>query len=211
MLKITKLIIADDHLLFTEGLENILDGMPEFEVIGKVANGKVLIRTLNSIVPDIILMDINMPVINGLEAAAIIRKSHPEVKIVFVSMYCNDQLIDKAKMIGASGFLMKDITAPVLKESLLAVRDGKQVFIEGHKLSKSEVLPVDEDFFMLPYKLSPRELEIIKLIKNGFSTKRIAQTLDLSVFTVETHRKNINRKMKVKSPTELMALLIKQP
>jgi len=114
-------------------------------------------------------------------------------------------------MIGASGFLMKDITAPVLKESLLAVRDGKQVFIEGHKLSKSEVLPVDEDFFMLPYKLSPRELEIIKLIKNGFSTKRIAQTLDLSVFTVETHRKNINRKMKVKSPTELMALLIKQP
>jgi len=210
MSKSTKLIIADDHLLFTEGIENILGMMPGFEVIAKVSNGKALLHTLNTLVPDIVLMDINMPILNGLEAAAFIRKSHPEVKIVFVSMYRSAQLIEEARALGASGFLLKDITAPVLKESILAVRDGGQVFLDWEEPNSSKEIAFYNDPFMLPYKLSQRELEIIKLIKDGFSTKQIAQTLELSVYTVETHRKNINRKMGVKSPTELLALLSRQ-
>jgi len=210
MSKSTKLIIADDHLLFTEGIENILGMMPGFEVIAKVSNGKALLHTLNTLVPDIVLMDINMPILNGLEAAAFIRKSHPEVKIVFVSMYRSAQLIEEARALGASGFLLKDITAPVLKESILAVRDGGQVFLDWEEPNSSKEIAFYNDPFMLRYKLSQRELEIIKLIKDGFSTKQIAQTLELSVYTVETHRKNINRKMGVKSPTELLALLSRQ-
>lgn len=210
MSKSTKLIIADDHLLFTEGIENILGMMPGFEVIAKVSNGKALLHMLNTLIPDIVLMDINMPILNGLEAAAFIRKSHPEVKIVFVSMYRSAQLIEQAKALGASGFLLKDITAPVLKESILAVRNGEQVFLEWEEPNHSKEIAFYNDPFMLAYKLSQRELEIIKLIKDGFSTKQIAQTLELSVYTVETHRKNINRKMGVKSPTELLALLSRQ-
>lgn len=206
----TTLIIADDHLLFAEGLETILSAMPDFEVIAKVSDGKQLLRILNNRVPDMLLLDINMPVLNGLEAAQSIRTSHPEVKIVFVSMYSNVQLLNQAKEMGAYGFLMKDITAPVLKESLLAVRDGRPIFLLLHQANPDKPLLLDDDPFLRPYRLTPRELEIIRLIKTGLSTKQMAATLDLSVYTVETHRKNINRKMHVQSPTELLALLNKQ-
>lgn len=194
-----KVIIADDHALFADGLEQIVHALAGFRVMGKATDGKQLMQRLNASVPDMILMDINMPHLNGMEAAQKILRAYPHIKIIFISMYFNGQLMAQAKELGAWGFLMKDVTAVVVKEAILNARDNIQTFLPpissmGQQDAGS-------------YKLSPREIDIIQLIKEGNTTKQIAALLELSVYTIETHRKNINRKLKVQSTAELVALM----
>lgn len=204
----TKIIIADDHALFADGLEQLVHSLEGFNVVGKVADGKMLMQKLNSVAADIILMDINMPYLNGIEAAQKVLSLYPEIKVVFISMYYNNELITQAKEAGAIGFIMKDVTAAVLKEAILNAKNGVQTFLAPIRREASYNNDINAmDPFLLHYKLSPREMDIIKLIKEGNATKQIASVLELSVFTVETHRKNINRKLKVQSTAELIALM----
>lgn len=201
----TKIIIADDHTLFADGLEQIVQSLEDFEVIAKVTDGKMLLQKLNTIVPDIILMDINMPWLNGMEAAEKIIQLFPQIKIIFISMYCNAQLIEQAKTIGARGFIMKNITAPELKETIINIKNGAVVYA-GLPAASNDAIPQTDDPFLLQYKLTPKEVQIIKLIKEGNATKQIAALLELSTYTIETHRKNINRKLNVRSTAELIAI-----
>jgi DNA-binding NarL/FixJ family response regulator len=196
----TKIIIADDHLLFADGVEQILNSVPNFEVIGKVANGKLLMQLLNSITPDLILLDINMPFMNGLEASKIIRQRMPDVKIVFLSMYFDAKIMASAKEDGVSGFLLKDITAPILKEKIISIANGNLSF--DHQLHQEPAW--EEDQFAKELKLSAREIEIIRLIKSGMPNKQISTELKLSTYTIETHRKNIYRKLNLKGVGELI-------
>ncbi|MGJ7033540.1 response regulator [Niabella hirudinis] len=202
----TKIIIADDHTLFADGLEQIVHSLDSFDVIGKVTDGKMLMQKLNTAVPDMILMDVNMPFLNGMEAARKILGLFPKMKIIFISMYNNVQLTEQAKKMGAAGFIMKDVTAPVLKEAILNVNKGLTAFPAAAAPAIVPGFPGDDDPFLLQYKLSPRELDILQLIKEGNASKQIAGILDLSVYTVETHRKNIHRKLQVQSTAELIAL-----
>lgn len=196
----TKIIIADDHLLFADGVEQILNSIPDFEVTGKVANGKLLMQLLNRVTPDLILLDINMPFMNGLEASKIIRQRMPDVKIVFLSMYFDAKTILAAKEDGVRGFLLKDITAPVLKEKIISIANGN--------LSFDQAVPQEpawqEDQFARELKLSAREIEIIRLIKSGMLNKQISTELKLSTYTIETHRKNIYRKLNLRGVVELI-------
>ncbi len=204
-----KIIIADDHTLFADGLEQIVQSLPGFEVVGKVTDGKMLMQKLNSVMPDMILMDVNMPYLNGMEAAQKILQAFPQVKIIFISMYHNAQLTEQAKAAGATGFITKDITAPALKEIIKNAVKGISCFLAPGGQNQADISPYGNDPFLLQYKLSPREMDIIRLIKEGNATKQIASLLELSVYTVETHRKNINRKLDVQSTAELIALIHK--
>lgn len=199
----TKIIIADDHLLLTDGLEQILNGVPDFEVIAKVPNGKVLMQVLNTLVPDLILLDINMPLMSGLQAAKRIRERMPDIKIVFLSMYYDAKLIAAAKEDGVKGFILKDIIAPLLKEKIIHIANGGTCF----DLPLQQVSPEpdwQQDEFANELKLSTREIEIIKLIKLGKGNKQISTQLGLSTYTIETHRKNIYRKLNLKGIAELI-------
>ncbi|TKC65009.1 response regulator transcription factor [Pedobacter hiemivivus] len=199
----TKIIIADDHLLLADGLEQILNSVPDFEVIAKVANGRLLMQALNTIVPDLILLDINMPYMNGLEAAKKIRQRMPDIKIVFLSMYFDAKLIAAAKEDGVKGFILKDIIAPLLKEKMIHIANGDTCF--DLPFQKTSTTPAwQQDDFANKLKLSPREIEIIKLIKLGQGNKQISAQLSLSIYTIETHRKNIYRKLNLKGVGELI-------
>lgn len=199
-----KVIIADDHLLLTDGLEQIINAIPGFKVVSKVGNGKSLMQVLNTITPTLILLDINMPYLNGIDAAKKIRRQMPEVKIVFLSMYFDAKLIATAKNEGIRGFLLKDITAPELRNRLQAISSGVLSF--DLPQLKSPAAPVSQqDSFANELKLSQREIEIIRLIRDGMINKEISNTLKLSIYTIETHRKNIYRKLNLYGIGELIS------
>lgn len=207
----TKVIIADDHSLFADGMEQILNGMPGFEVLAKVTNGKLLLQILNTLEPDLILLDINMPFLNGIDSALAIKAKMPEIKIVFLSMYFDLKIMALVKDNGFNGFIIKDTTAPLLKNVLLDIIKGKTSFLlpDQYLQNKQDSVPVKRDDFANAFKLSAREIEIIRFIKSGRQTKQIADTLCLSSYTIETHRKNIYRKLNLQGVGELIFFAIK--
>jgi DNA-binding NarL/FixJ family response regulator len=198
----TKVIIADDHPLFADGVEQIINSIPFFEVVAKVGNGKLLMQELNSIIPDLILLDINMPYMNGIEAAKEIKRRMPDIKIVFLSMYADSNIISAAKENGINGVLSKDITAPLLKECLMDVVNGNTSFPSSVQTTTEGIWQQDD--FAKELKLSSREIEIIRLLKQGMSNKQVSGYLKLSVYTIETHRKNIYRKLNLQGLGELI-------
>ena len=207
----TKVIIADDHSLFADGMEQILNGMPGFEVLAKVTNGKLLLQALNTLEPHLILLDINMPFLNGIDAAMAIKAKMPEIKIVFLSMYFDLKIMALIKDNGFNGFIIKDTTAPLLKNVLLDIMKGQTGFLLPEQyLQKDHGAPSHQvDDFANAFKLSAREIEIIQLIKAGRQTKQIADTLSLSSHTIETHRKNIYRKLNLQGVAELISFATK--
>jgi DNA-binding NarL/FixJ family response regulator len=202
MPNITKVIIADDHALFADGLAQIIEQLPDFVVIAKVKNGKELLQKINSHIPELILLDINMPLINGMTAAEKIVEGFPQIKIIFISMHSSKQIILQAKKIGVHAFVQKNLTAPDLISVLNKVTSGEKVFMQA----ESTIDGVD-DKWISSNTITRRESEIIQLIKGGYASKQIAATLNLSIYTVETHRKNIHRKLNVQSTAELLAVL----
>lgn len=202
-----KIILADDHQLFVDGVEQILSASQQFEILAKVDNGKLLLQTLNRVKPDLILLDINMPFMTGMEVAQQLKKTMPDIKLVFLSMYYDSKIISKAKQYGVNGFIIKNTTATELKEALIQVMEGETVFVLAKDYLTNPVDTVEDDFTKR-FKISPREMEIIQLIKQGMSTKEIADELSLSVFTIETHRKNIFRKLNIASVGQLISFAI---
>lgn len=202
-----KVILADDHQLFVDGVEQILSASQQFDVLAKVDNGKLLMQTLNRVKPDLILLDINMPFMTGMEVAQQLKKTSPEIKLVFLSMYYDSKIIARAKQYGVNGFIIKNTTATELKDALIQVMQGETVFVLAKDYLKQQEEVVEDDFIKR-FKISPREMEIIQLIKQGKSTKEIADELSLSAFTIETHRKNIFRKLNIASVGQLISFAI---
>lgn len=199
---IVKVVIADDHTLFAEGVQQILLSLSGFEVLEIVNNGKLLLQVLNRLNPHLILLDINMPLMNGIDAAVVIKKQSPDIKVILLSMYHDAKMIASVST-SIDGFIMKDITAPELKTAILNVMNGQQVFIIPKTLPLNENTKID-DSFLSRYKLTAREIEIIRLIRTGKSSKEIAMELELSNYTIETHRKNIYRKLGLQKTAELI-------
>ena len=183
MSKKIKIIIADDHQLFADGVEQILSATNDFEVLAKVGNGKLLLQVLNYLKPDIILLDINMPYLTGLEAAKFIKETLPLVKIVFLSMHYDSKILALAKQYNIEGSIIKNTTAADLKSTLLKVMTGERIFLLPKEFVKQNNDLKDDDFIKR-YKLSPREIEIIQFIKKGKASREIAENLFLSVFTI---------------------------
>jgi DNA-binding NarL/FixJ family response regulator len=200
----TRIVIADDHHLFADGVEQILNSVEGYKIVGKAENGKALIQLLNGTPADLVLLDINMPLLDGMEATIEIRKRLPSIRILFLSMYYNPRIMAFARQHGIDGFLLKSTTAAELKLAIADILAGNTRYVNPPATAAPENAAAADEF-QQKFKLSPRELEVIRLIRYGKTTKEIADLLSLSNFTVETHRKNIFRKLEIKNMAELVA------
>lgn len=207
---IIKIMIADDHGLFAEGLEQILNNTPGFEIIARVDNGKLLMQTLNRLTPDLILLDIHMPLMDGLETATAIKKRLPDIKIIFISMTYDTSYKTFLHKYDIDGFVSKTVNFSLLKEAIQNVIEGHKIVVPPlHSTEPDEAQLSSESEHMRAFKLTRTEIEIIQLITHGDSTKMIAAKRNLSYLTVETHRKNIFRKLHVKNMAEVAAFAAK--
>jgi DNA-binding NarL/FixJ family response regulator len=199
-----KIILADDHQFLMEGIASVLNDMPGVEVIARATDGSEAITLVQNHLPDLLIMDLNMPVLDGIEALKILKQKQPALKIIILTNYHQAELIEEVKLEGADGFLVKNSSAEELKKLIRLVLDGQKVFpaATGNTGNINERFFPDD--FLKKYQLTPRELDIIMLINKEMSSKEIAQHLFLSEFTVQTHRRNIFKKIDVKNVAGLI-------
>lgn len=198
-----KIIIADDHRLYADGIEQILIDDPRFHVIGKAHDGAMLLKLIDFTMPELVILDLNMPNINGLDAAIQIKAKWPEIKLFVVSMDVSKSIANKLHRIRAEGYCSKNVGMNEFIMKMEQVAQGKIVYPDE---LRSEVNYNEASIF----NLTKREMEIIRLIKDGVETKAIADQLYLSTFTVDTHRKNIFKKLNVHSIPELISFSFRE-
>jgi DNA-binding NarL/FixJ family response regulator len=201
----TTVLIIDDHPLFNDGLALILKQFNDFQVVGQVYDSRQALHQFQLLKPDLVIVDFNMPYLDGLQVIKQLKRYLNTCKVVVVSMYADSKELLMFKEEGINGFLPKTIHPNQLCETLRVIMDGESVF-RSTKVEKPEVV---KDHFLLKYRLSKREVEILKAIKAGNSSEQVAELLHLSYYTVETHRKNINLKLNLKSRQELFDFLEK--
>jgi DNA-binding NarL/FixJ family response regulator len=206
-----KVLIADDHQLFREGLMNLISSAPDIEVIGEAKDGKEATEKVKTLNPEVVLIDIGMPKMNGIEATRIIKKQQPEIKIIAVSMHSDRQFVKGVLEAGADGYLLKNCTYRQLIEAIKSVVEGKkylsdditEMVIQGYLDPAEEVTGNQAE-------LSERELEILKLYAEGKSTREISEKLFISVKTVGTHKQHIYEKLGLKSNADMVKYAIKE-
>ena len=207
-----RVMIADDHLIMREGLRALLESHEGIEVIGEATNGQEAIDQVGSLKPDIILMDISMPVMNGLEATRAIKKANPEVKILILTMHEGEAYFFNILEAGASGYFIKGGSASDLVTALQVVHNGN-VFLYPSMAKKLLVDYLQRAETGLDREnlngLTPREQEVLKLVAEGYNNQEIGTQLSLSPATVQTHRSNIMGKLNLHRRTELTKYAIK--
>lgn len=192
-----KTLLADDHTIVLEGLKAVLNNHEEIEVCGEVANGAEVIAFVDDHPVDVVVLDINMPVMDGISCARALKSTHPEIRIIVLTMYAQRSFIEEITKIGVDGCLLKSNTGRELSDAILRVSSGKSYY----DLIRSFTV---EDDPVFQYKLSRREIEIIKLLAEGFTSVQIGEKLFISDHTVRTHRKNILRKTGAVNTTQLV-------
>lgn len=195
-------IIIDDHRLFNDGLFAMLASQKTINVIAQVYDSREAERKISELKPDVVLIDFNMPHINGIELTNLLLLKKPSLKILILSMYNDERYIDSFKKAKAKGYLFKTVSSGIVVEAIQNVADGDYYFPEATSLKTHS-----EDSFLKKIKLSNRELEVIQLIKEGMKTKEIADKLNISFYTAETHRKNIKLKIGLKGETEFLKFI----
>ena len=202
-----RILLADDHTIVRQGLARLLEDHAEFKVIGEAVNGNMAIEKSLSLKPDVVIMDIAMPLLNGIEAARRIRRQLPKIKIIILSMYAHEHYIHELLEAGISGYLLKESSGRDIIDAIQAAMKGEtflspsisKVLVDRY-LSLRKSSPKEERF----NQLSNREREIFQLIAEGHSTKKITQMLCISTSTVKTHRQKIMEKLEVDSPAQLV-------
>lgn len=198
------IIIADDHKLFNHGLYQLLSN--DFNVIAQVFDGREVIPAVMKRTPNLIILDINLPNIKGFEIAKQLKHSFSKIKVVFITMYSEDSFVKAAKDLNADGYILKESESDFLIASLKSILEGNCVF--DPKLATLQTNLHHDDFFVKEYSLSKREIEIIKLLKNGYSSVQIAEKLFVSFETIKSHKKNIYLKLKINKLTELVQFAV---
>ena len=205
MMNKIRVIIADDHPAFREGLERLLQEEEDIEVVGQAGDGEAAIMVSTELQPDVAILDIAMPKLNGLEAAKQIKAASPNTSILILSTYDNEQYVLSAIDVGVEGYLLKSVGVRELAGAIRALHGGETVLDTGvaRKIFQQLSSAGDKErTSKASNELNPREVEVLKLISGGMANKEIAQKLVISVRTVETHLANIYLKLKVNSRTE---------
>jgi len=201
----TSILLADDHLLFISGLATLLTETQNNYDVSVAHDGNMVLQMVAEKQPDLILLDIGMPGIGGMEVLKYLNRVYPAIKIIMLSSYNDMHLIEKARSIGASGYLVKNCSIKELQRAINDVMDEKSSFPTIVHLPEHNT---DTNPIVQQFNLTKREMEIIQLIKEEYTNKQIADKLFLSLFTVETHRKNIMHKLKLNSAVSLMKFIL---
>ncbi len=202
--------ITDDHKIIAEGIASFLIGNKKFKLVCKSSSGKELLEKLKEKQPDIVLLDIKMPGLSGIQIAKTLKKDYPKVKIVFLSSDTNKESLDEAIKAGGVGYLSKDILEEEFLFALEEIWAGKNYYSKGIQQSvfNSYTNSINSDASSESDLLSKREIEVIKLIADGLSYNKIAEKLFISSRTVETHKKNIIDKLELKTTIDLIKYAI---
>jgi len=205
-----RVIVSDDHTLLREGLKSLLR-RNGFEVVGEAGDGRTAVKLAKKINPDIVILDISMPFLNGIEAARQISNEVPDARIIIMSMHCADHFVLAALHAGATAYLLKDT---VFEELLVALRSvlKRQVYLSpaiAGTVVRASLQPSSGQRELLP-RTSSREREVLQLLVDGRSPKQIAATLCVSVKTVESHRKGFMDKLNLHSVAELTKYAIRE-
>lgn len=208
-----RLLLGDDHTIVRHGLRKILEEKPEWTVVGEAGDGREAVRQTLALKPDVAVLDIGMPLLNGIEATAQIVKRAPQVNVLILSMHSQEAYVSRALQAGASGYLLKDSAGTDLIHAITTITSGKSYFSPAiSKLMLDDyVRRVAETKVVDKYDaLSEREREIFQLIAEGRSNKEVAELLGISVATVETHRARILEKLDVHNTAELVLYAVRR-
>jgi DNA-binding NarL/FixJ family response regulator len=207
-----RIIIADDHQLVAEGLKAIIESGNEHKVIAVAMNGSELIKQLELVQPELLLLDVDMPVMNGIEAMQLLQKNYPDLKVIVLSMHEEKSLVKKFVDMGACGFLIKNTDQDELLMAIKRIIGGGQYFSSAltmNMMSHNSAIIGDEVYDSKKAMLTGREIEILKLIAEGYSNKEIGDKLFISHRTVDTHRTNLMKKLEVTNIAGLIRYAIK--
>jgi len=193
------IIIVDDHRLFNDGLNMMLQAESDINVLDQVYDSRDAVQKTEVLNPDVVLIDFNMPHINGIELTHQLLQTKPDLKMLILSMYNEEIFIEKFKKAGIKGYLFKTASAEEVVQPIKNIYDNESHFTDN----SSKSIHSDDDF-LKKLKLSKREIEVINLVKEGLTTKEIAEKLNISFYTAETHRKNIKVKMGIKGEADFI-------
>lgn len=212
-MKKLRILLADDHVVMRTGLRALLERQPNLEVVGEGENGREAIELVASLKPDVVVMDVGMPVLNGIEATKAIVTQHPTTAVVILSMYVDESYIMRALKAGARGYLLKDSAPADLIGAIQAVSQNKSFFSPKVRriLAEDYVRVLKQKGAVDSYDLlTSREREILQLIAEGKANKEVAAALNISPYTVETHRSHILEKLNLHNPAELILYAVRK-
>ena len=209
-----KIILVDDHQLVRDGIKALLTGIQDIDIIGEASDSEELFRELDNLIPDLLIMDISLPGLSGIEITKKICNDYPAMKVLILSMYNNEEFIINSLKAGAKGYLPKNTSREELLQAIYSINRGEEFF--GDSISKimlksfvkratDEDNPADKTYAIL----TCREIEILKLYVEGLINKEISDKLDISIRTVETHKNHIMRKLGLKTTVELVKFAIR--
>jgi two-component system, NarL family, response regulator NreC len=212
-MKKLRVLLADDHILMRSGLRALLDRQPNLEVVGESENGRETVALAASLKPDVVVMDVGMPILNGIEATQTIVTQNPTVAVVILSMHADESYVMRALKAGARGYLLKDSAAADLIGAIQATSQGKSFFSPkvSRILAEDYVRVLKQKGAVDTYDLlTSREREILQLLAEGKTNKEVATALNISAYTVETHRGHILQKLDLHNSAELVLYAVRK-
>ena len=207
-----RILLADDHTILRDGIRSLLEDEPDMDVVGEAEDGHSAVKMVAQLAPEVVVMDIAMPLLNGIEATRQIKRNHPQVKVLILSMHENEEYIRQVLASGAMGYILKDAAARELLGAIRAVHRGEAVLspaitrlvIEDYlRWGEPQPAPVSDG-------LSAREREVLQLIAEGYTNKQIGEILCISVKTVQAHRNNLMQKLDLHDRGELIKYAIQK-
>lgn len=208
-----RVLLADDHAVVRKGLRFLLERQPDMEVVGEASDGREAVRLAAELKPHVVVMDIGMPQLNGIEAAAQIVKQNPQVNVIMLSVHSDESYLLRALSAGAKGYLLKDSAEEDLVRAVQVAAQGKPFFspVISEKLLEDYMRYLQQRGLKDSYDLlTDREKEILQLLAEGKSNKEVAALLNLSPYTVETHRTHIMQKLNLHNTAEIVLYAVRK-